>query len=86
MEVEIIKSEKDLLELKVDNQTVAEILRAYLNQRVNGVKFAAWREEHQGKPLVFKIETSDKTAKKAVVDAITEIEKDFDYILKGLKK
>lgn len=84
MNVEIIKSEKDDLEVKVDNLTVAEILRVYLNEQ--GIKFAAWRKEHPSKPVVFKIQSSGKTSKKAISEAVVAIGKDCDSVLKGLKK
>ena len=84
MEVEIIKSEKEDLEVKVDNATVAEILRVYLNEQ--GVKFAAWRKEHPTKPIVFKIQTSGKTSKKAISEAVSAIKKDAAKISAVLKK
>ena len=87
MNVEIIKQEKNEVELKIDNMTVAEVLRVYLNERLGPeVKFAAWRKEHPSKPLIFRIQTSGKTVKKAVSDAIVAINKDCDGIVKGLKK
>ena len=84
MEVEIIKSEKEDLEVKVDSVTVAEILRVYLNEQ--GVKFAAWRKEHPTKPIVFKIQTSGKTSKKAISEAVSAIKKDAAKISAVLKK
>ena len=84
MEVEVIKSEKEELEVKVDSVTVAEILRVYLNEQ--GVKFAAWRKEHPTKPIVFKIQTSGKTSKKAISEAISAIKKDTVKISSILKK
>ena len=84
MEVEIIKSEKEDLEVKVDSVTVAEILRVYLNKQ--GVKFAAWRKEHPTKPIVFKIQTSGKTSKKAISEAVSAIKKDAAKISTVLKK
>lgn len=86
MKVEIVKSEKDNMEVKLDNQTSAEVLRVYLNETVQGVKFAVWRREHPSKPVVLKIQTSGKTAKKAISEAVSAIEKDCDLIIKGLKK
>jgi DNA-directed RNA polymerase subunit L len=83
MEIEIIKQEKEELELKMDNLTVAEILRVYLNEQ--GVKFAAWRREHPTKPIVFRIETSGKTVKKAVSEAISAINKDAAKIVAAVK-
>ena len=84
MNAEIVKQEKNDLEVKIDNQTVAEILRVYLNEQ--GVDFVAWRKEHPTKPLILKIKTSGKTVKKAVSDAIAEINKDCEKLLAVLKK
>jgi len=84
MEVEIVESGKNMVELKVDNLTVAEILRFYLNEQ--GIKFAAWRMEHQTKPIVFRIESSSGSVKKAISDAVKAIKKDTDKIVSGLKK
>jgi len=84
MQIEIIKSEKEELEVKVDSVTVAEILRVYLNEQ--GVKFAAWRKEHPTKPIVFKIQTSGKTSKKAISDAVSTIKKETAKISNVLKK
>lgn len=84
MNIEIILQDKNLIELKLDNQTVAEILRVYLNQQ--GIEFAAWRKEHPTKPVIMRIESSDKTVKKAVSDAAMAIKKDLERLEKGLKK
>ncbi len=84
MQIEIINQEKNLLEIKIDNQTIVEILRVYLNRQ--DIDFAAWRKEHPTKPIIFKIESSDKTVKKAISDAISDIRKDLENIEKSLKK
>ncbi len=84
MNIEIVKQEKNSVELTIDNLTVAEILRVYLNEQ--GIEFAAWKREHPSKPLVFKIESSGKTAKKAVSDAVEAVKKDCDKIVSLLKK
>lgn len=84
VEIEIIKSEKNEIELKIDNITIAEVLRAYLYE--NGADFAAWRREHPSKPVIFKIQSAGKGAKKSVSDAINAINKDCDKILSVLKK
>ncbi|MAG38260.1 hypothetical protein CMI45_02655 [Candidatus Pacearchaeota archaeon] len=83
MEVEVVSLEKDVCEVKIDNITVAEILRVYLNEQ--GIKFAVWRREHPTKPVIFRIESSGKAVKKAISEAISGIEKDLDVFLKGLK-
>ena len=84
MQIEIISHEKNEIELKIDNPTIAEILRVYLNAQ--NIDFAAWRKEHPTKPLIFKIKSSDKTVKKAVSDAISSIKKDLEKIASVLKK
>jgi len=84
MELEVLKSEKNLVEIKIDNVTVAEILRAYLNEQ--GVEFAAWRREHPSKPAQMRIESSGKTVKKEVSDAVAAISKDLSKIVSGIKK
>lgn len=86
MEVKYIKDEKNEAELQLDNQTVAEILRAYLNKDED-VSFAAWKKEHPMKKEIYlKIKTKGKTARKAVADAIKQIEKDAEGIVEGFKK
>jgi len=84
MNIEIVSQGKNEVELKIDNPTVAEILRVYLNKQ--GIEFAAWKREHHSKPLIFKIESSGKTVKKAVSEAVEEIKKDCEKILSTLKK
>ncbi len=84
MKVEVLKNEKNDLEFNIDNLTSAEILRDYLYR--TGNDFAAWRREHPSKPLIFKISSSDKSAKKAVADAVIAIKKDCGKILAVLKK
>jgi DNA-directed RNA polymerase subunit L len=84
MNIEIIKQEKNEAEIQLDNGTVAEVLRVYLNMQ--GVEFAAWRREHPTKPVLMRIESSGKTVKKEVSDAIAAISKDLDKIKNSLKK
>lgn len=84
MQIEIISQDKSNVELKIDNQTVAEILRVYLNKQ--DIDFAAWRKEHPTKPVIFKIESNSKTIKKAVSDATAAINKDMDKISSALKR
>ena len=84
MEVEIVSQSANEIELKIDNLTVAEILRVYLNEQ--GIKFAAWRREHPTKPIVFRIESSGKTVKKSLSEAVSAISKDLDSLTKSLGK
>jgi len=85
MELEIVKSEKDDFELKLNNITIAELLRVYLNN-VPEVNFVAWKREHISKPALLKVQTTGKSAKKAIGEAISSIMKDSNDILVGLKK
>lgn len=82
MEMEVLKQEKDSLDIKINNITVAEILRVYLNKQ--GSEFVVWRREHPTKPALMKIQ--GKNVKKEISDAIVEIKKDLDRVLKGVKK
>ena len=58
MEISVVKDEKNEMEFMIDNGTVAEILRVYLNEQ--DVDFAAWRREHFQKPAVLKINRSPR--------------------------
>ncbi len=82
MNIEIIKQEKNETDLKIDNLTVAEILRVYLYE--NGAEFAAWKREHPSKPLIMKIQASN--VKKAVADTVNAIKKDANKIANLVKK
>ncbi|MDO8460709.1 MAG: hypothetical protein Q7S74_06370 [Nanoarchaeota archaeon] len=84
MNIEILKQEKNEVELKLDNTTVAEILRVYLDKQ--GAEFVAWKRDHPAKPLLMRIQTSGKTVKKEVSDAVSAIKSDLDVLVKGLKK
>lgn len=84
MQIEIVKQEKDDVELKIDNLTIAEIMRVYLNEQ--GIEFAAWKREHPSKPLIMRIKSSGKTVKKAVSESVEAIKKDLEGIEKVVKK
>ncbi len=85
MEIKILREEKNDLELTIDNQTVAELVRVYLNKD-DKVTMAAWRKVHYSKPLILKIVTDGKTAKKALHDAIEHAMKDLDNYKDEFKK
>jgi DNA-directed RNA polymerase subunit L len=82
MNLEIIKAEKDDVELRIDNLTIAEIVRFYLNEQ--GIELGVWRREHPFKPLIMKIQSSN--SKKAVADAVDAIKKDLDKLASAVKK
>jgi len=85
MNVKYIKDEKNDAEIEIDNATIVEILRVYLAGD-DAVSFTAWKREHPSKNPVLKIKTSGKSARKAVEDAISKIEKDLDRIENEFKK
>jgi DNA-directed RNA polymerase subunit L len=85
MEAKIIKDEKNELEVELDSQTIAELMRFYLNQD-SCVKLSVWRREHYSKPVVLKLKTEGKTAKKALQDAIAKVDKDLNKYSEEFKK
>lgn len=80
MNIQVLRSEKNEAELIIDNITVAEILRVYLNKE--GADFAAWRREHPSKPAHLKIISKDNSVAKAVGDSISAVKKECS----GLRK
>jgi len=85
MEIKILKDEKNELEVQIDNQTIVELVRVYLNQD-SSVKLGAWKKEHYSRPLILKVVTDGKTAKKALQDAIAKAEKDLEKYKEEFKK
>lgn len=85
MEINILKNSKEEIEFQLDNLTLVEILRVYLNKD-STVTFAAWKREHITKNPIMLVKTKGKTAKKALNDAILEITKDLDLIESDFKK
>ena len=85
MEVTIIKDEKNNLEVQIDNQTIAELVRVYLNQD-SAVKVGAWKKEHYSKPLILKVQTEGKSAKKVLQDAIAKAQKELKQYGDEFKK
>ncbi len=84
MNVEVISHSANECEVRVDNLTVAEILRVYLNEQ--GIKFAAWRRDHLTQPPILRIESSGKTVKKAIAEAVSGVSKDVDSLIKLVEK
>lgn len=85
MEIKILKDEKNELEVQIDNQTVAELLRFYLNED-DKVKLGVWKKEHYSKPVILRVESDGKTAKKALQDAISKAQKDLEKYANEFKK
>lgn len=85
MEVKILKDEKENLIFELDNQTVAELLRVYLNTD-DAVSLAAWKKTHPDKPVMFELRTKGKAAKKVLEDAVEAIAKESNKYLEDFKK
>ncbi len=87
MELKVLNSSKDEIEVQVENITLAELLRVYLNKDSN-VTFAAWKREHPSEKPILKVKTKGETVKKAIKDAANAAEKDLDKFesnFKGMK-
>ncbi len=85
MEMNILENSKDEIKLEIENLTIAELLRVYLNKD-SSVTFAAWKREHPTKKPVLLVKTKGKTAKKAIDDAVSVITKDLDKLESDFKK
>jgi DNA-directed RNA polymerase subunit L len=60
-------------------------LRTYLNQD-EAVKLGVWKKDHYSKPVVLKVVSEGKTAKKALSDAIAKAQKDLAKYSEEFKK
>ena len=79
MEINILKSSKEEIEVELGNVTMAEILRVYLNKD-SSVAFAAWRRDHPSSKPVLKVKTKGKSVTKAISDAVSDVIKDLDRV------
>ncbi len=85
MEINVLQNSKEEIEIGVGSLTIVEILKVYLNKD-SSVVFAAWKRDHPTEMPVLKVKTKEKTAKKAVNDAINAITKDLDKVESDFKK
>jgi len=85
MEIKVLNSSKEEIEVEISNLTLVELLRVYLNQD-SGVVFAAWKKEHFTRNPVLSVKTKGKTAKKALNDAINQVTKELDDLEEDFKK
>ena len=85
MEVNVLKSSKDEIEVELENLSIAELLRVYLNKD-SAVSFAAWKREHSSEKPVLLVRTKGKAAKKALNDAVSVIVKNLDRIESDFKR
>ena len=81
MKIDVLKNSKDEIEMHVENLTIAELLRVYLNKD-SSVIFAAWKREHPSEKAILNAKTKGKKAKKAISDAVAVIIKDLAKIEK----
>jgi DNA-directed RNA polymerase subunit L len=88
MELEILKNQQNHAEfvIKGERHTLPSLLKNSL-LKDNSVVFAAYKLKH---PLddnaVFVVKTKGKTAKKALQDACSEIDSEFEELRKAIKK
>ncbi len=82
MEIKVLKDEKNILEVEIDNLTIVELLRVYLNN--NGAKLAVWKRDHPSENPRLHIE--GENPKKLLKDAISDIEKEIDEAVSEFKK
>lgn len=85
MDLNIIKEEKNEIEVEFDSVTIPELLRVYLNKD-SAVEFAAWKREHPTKKPILRVTTSGKTAKKAINDAVSLVVKELEGFEKSVKQ
>ena len=85
MIAQILINEKNHIEMEIENLTIAEVIRSFLWQD-DSVKIASWKRVHPTKFPILIVKTDGKTAKKAIEDAITRIEKMNDKVLDEFKK
>lgn len=83
VDVNILKSDKNELQVELDSLTLVEILRVYLNQD-SSVEFAAWKRDHPTHKPILKIVS--KSPKKALKSAISLIVKDLDKVESDFSK
>ena len=85
MDIKVIESSKDEIKVELDNLTMAEILRVYLNKD-SSVTFTAWKRAHPTEKPILSLKTKGKTAKKAINDAVKAITKDLDGVIGDFNK
>lgn len=85
MEIKVLNSSKEEIEVEIDSLTISEILRVYLNKDPS-VTLAVWKRDHPTKNPVLLVKTKGKTAKKAISDAVNSITKELDGIESDFSK
>lgn len=83
--IKVIKSEKNLLQVELESLTLAELLRAEL-ENDTAVEATAWHRDHPSKNPQLFLQTKEKSAKKALLDAMARVEKLNSTVLDDAKK
>ena len=83
MDIEFLKQEANDIEVALTEVTLAELLRVYLNQD-SAVTFAAWRRFHPTENPTLAVKTKGKDAKKAVLEALSAIDKTLQKVEKDI--
>ena len=85
VEIKVLNSSKEEIEVEIDSLTISEILRVYLNKDPN-VTLAVWKRDHPTKNPVLLVKAKGKTAKKAINDAVRSITKELNSIESDFSK
>lgn len=85
MEVKVLKQEKNIIEIELDNLTIVELLRDML-WLDKDVEIAAWHREHYTKNPRLILHTKSKDAKKVLLGTIEKIKKMNSEIESEFKK
>ncbi|MCS7134669.1 MAG: hypothetical protein NZ889_02315 [Candidatus Pacearchaeota archaeon] len=85
MEAKIIKEDKNLLEIEMNNLTIAEFLRNELWQD-KATELAVWKRSHPSKNPVLVLRTKGKTARKVLQETIEKLIERNNALLKEFKK
>ena len=83
MNIKIIKEDKTSMDVEIDNLTVVELLRVYLNKD-SSVNMAVWKREHPSKNPVLHVEADNP--KSVLKKAISTIQKELDTYSDEFKK
>lgn len=85
MNINVLKKEKNEIEVEIDNLTIAELLRNELWED-SSVEISAWRRENPSENPILVIKTKGKDAKKALLEAVDRAKNKNKEIIKEFKK
>ena len=85
MIVNVLKNEKNHLEIELNNLTIAELVRNELWED-SAVTVAAWRKTHPTKNPILVIKTNGKSAQKVLVECLEKVGKNNKKMIDDAKK